>query len=49
MNPPGPTDVSTMEQTVKHLRELTRIAEVEINTIVQSCRSAAAVAGNADH
>lgn len=40
MNPPGPADVSTMEQTVKHLRELTRIAEVEINTIIQSCRRA---------
>ena len=40
LNPPGPADVSTMEQTVKHLRELTRIAEVEINTIIQSCRRA---------
>ena len=39
-NPPGPADVSTMEQTAKHLRELTRIAEVEINTIIQSCRKA---------
>ena len=32
--------VATMEQTVKHVRELTRIAEVEINTIIQSCRRA---------
>lgn len=40
LNPPGPADVSSMEQTVKHLRELTRIAEVEINTIIQSCRKA---------
>jgi hypothetical protein len=40
LNPPGPADVSTMEQTVKHLRELARIAEVEINTIIQSCRRA---------
>lgn len=39
-NPPGPADVSSMEQTAKHLRELTRIAEVEINTIIQSCRRA---------
>lgn len=39
-NPPGPADVSTMDQTAKHLRELTRIAEVEINTIIQSCRRA---------
>lgn len=39
-NPPGPADVSTIEQKVKHLRELTRIAEVEINTIIQSCRRA---------
>jgi hypothetical protein len=38
MNPPGPADVSTIEQTVKHLRKLARIAEVEINTIIQSCR-----------
>ena len=40
MNPPWPADVSTMEPTVKHSRELTRIAEVEINTIIQSCRRA---------
>lgn len=40
LNPPGPADVSTMEQTAKHLRELTRIAEIEINTIIQSCRRA---------
>lgn len=40
LNPPGPADVATLEQTVKHLRELTRIAEVEINTIIQSCRKA---------
>ncbi|MBO6885850.1 MAG: hypothetical protein JJ869_20065 [Marivita sp.] len=40
LNPPGPADVSTLEQTVKHLRELTRIAEGEINTIIQSCRKA---------
>lgn len=39
-NPPGPADVSSIEQTAKHLRELTRIAEVEINTIIQSCRRA---------
>lgn len=39
-NPPGPADVSSMEQTAKHLRELTRIAEVEINTIIQSCLKA---------
>lgn len=39
-NPPGPADASTMETTVKHLRELTRISEVEINTIIQSCRRA---------
>lgn len=38
--PPGPADVSTIEQTAKHLRELTRIAEIEINTIIQSCRRA---------
>lgn len=37
---PGPTDTSTMEDTAKHLRELTRIAETEINTIIQSCRKA---------
>jgi hypothetical protein len=40
LRPPGPADVATLEQTVKHLRELTRIAEVEINTIIQSCRRA---------
>ena len=40
LSPPGPADVSTMEQTAKHLRELTRIAELEINTIIQSCRKA---------
>ena len=28
-DPPGPTDTSTMEATVKHLRELTRVAEAE--------------------
>jgi hypothetical protein len=39
-NPPGPADVSTMEQTAKHLREMTRIAEAQINTIIQSCRRA---------
>ena len=39
-DPPGPTDTSTQEDTAKHLRELTRIAEVEINTIIQSCRKA---------
>lgn len=39
-NPPGPTDVASMEVTAKHLRELTRIAEIEINTIIQSCRKA---------
>jgi len=39
-NPPGPTDVASMEETAKHLRELTRIAEAEINTIIQSCRKA---------
>ena len=39
-NPPGPADASTMETTVKHLRELTRISEIEINTIIQSCRRA---------
>ena len=40
LRPPGPADVSTLEQTVKNLRELTRIAEGEINTIIQSCRRA---------
>lgn len=40
LSPPGPADVSSVEQTAKHLRELTRIAEVEINTIIQSCRKA---------
>lgn len=40
LNPPGPADVAALEQTVKHLRELTRIAEVEINAIIQSCRKA---------
>lgn len=40
LNPPGPADVAAMEQTVKHLRELTRISEVEINAIIQSCRKA---------
>jgi hypothetical protein len=39
-NPSGPVEVSTLEQTVMHLRELMRIAEVEINTIIQSCRRA---------
>ena len=39
-DPPGPADTSTMEDTAKHLRELTRIAETEINTIIQSCRKA---------
>lgn len=39
-NPPGPTDTSSLEATAKHLRELTRIAETEINTIIQSCRRA---------
>ncbi len=39
-NPPGPADVSSLEQTAKHLRELTRIAEIEINAILQSCRKA---------
>jgi hypothetical protein len=29
-----------MERTAKHLREMTRIVEVEINTIIQSCRKA---------
>jgi len=40
LSPPELADVSTMEQTAKHLRELTRIAELEINTIIQSCRKA---------
>lgn len=40
LRPPGPADVATLEQTAKHLRELTRIAEAEINTIIQSCRRA---------
>ena len=39
-NPPGPTDLSSMERTAKHLREMTRIVEIEINTIIQSCRKA---------
>jgi len=39
-NPPGPADVASLEQTAKHLRELARIAEIEINTIIQSCRRA---------
>ena len=39
-DPPRPADTSTMEDTTKHLRELTRIAETEINTIIQSCRKA---------
>lgn len=37
LKPPGPVDVSTMEQTIKHLRELTRIAEDGINTVIQAC------------
>lgn len=40
LNPPGPADVSSMEETAKHLREMSRIAETEINTIIQSCRRA---------
>ena len=40
ITPPGPADVSSLEQTAKQLRELTRISEVEINTIIQSCRKA---------
>lgn len=40
LRPPGPADVATLEQSVKYLRELMRIAEVEINTIIQSCRRA---------
>lgn len=40
INPPGPADAAAMEQTVKHLQKLTRIAEVEINTIIQLCRRA---------
>lgn len=40
LRPPGPADVATLEQTAKHLRELTRIAEAEINTVIQSCRRA---------
>lgn len=39
-NPPGPADVASLEQTAKHLREMARIAEIEINTIIQSCRRA---------
>lgn len=39
-NPPGLADLSSLEQTAKHLRELTRIAEAEINTVIQSCRKA---------
>jgi hypothetical protein len=39
-NPPGPADVSSLERTAKHLREITRIVEVEINAIIQSCRKA---------
>lgn len=35
-NPPGQADVSTMEQTVKRLRGPMRVAEVEVNTIIQS-------------
>lgn len=36
----GPADVANLEETAKHLRELGRIAEVEINTVIQSCRKA---------
>lgn len=39
-NPPGPTEVASLEKTAQHLRELARIAEAEINTIIQSCRKA---------
>lgn len=39
-NPPGPADIASLEETAKHLRELGRIAEVEINTVIQSCRKA---------
>lgn len=39
-NPPGPAEVSSLDQTAKHLRELTRIAEVEINAVIQSCKKA---------
>ena len=39
-NRPGPASLSSLEQTAKHLREMTRIVEIEINAIIQSCRKA---------
>jgi hypothetical protein len=35
-----PVDASQLQKTFKHLRELSRIAEHEINTIIQSCTRA---------
>jgi len=38
--PPGPASLSSLEQTAKQLREMSRIVENEINVIIQSCRNA---------
>jgi len=35
-----PADVTELEKTFKHLRELSRISEREINTVIQSCTRA---------
>jgi hypothetical protein len=43
-SPPGPASVSSLEHTAKHLRELSRIAEHEINVIIQACKKARAQA-----
>jgi len=37
INDSKPVDVSQLQKTFKHLRELSRIAEHEINTVIQSC------------
>lgn len=40
--PPAPASTDSLAETLKHLREMTRIAETEINTVIQSCKAARA-------
>lgn len=41
-SPPSPASTDSLEETATHLRQLTRIAEAEINTVIQSCKTARA-------
>jgi hypothetical protein len=40
--PPAPASTESLAETLRHIRELSRIAEAEINTVIQSCKAARA-------